>query len=288
MKHGMLVVSALALLAGCEKAGSSNKALADDVPAGEVRLLGAGVEPRTQLRYQVAKGTKVTLDMTMRMSMEAGAAPVPQMPVMHMSMNEECIDVEPSGAMRFEVKVGSMTADGSGQMADAMKMAGDMMKDMVYRFRLSPAGKVDDVQVEGLPGSMAQLGTQMKDSIEQFAAPLPEEPVGKGSTWKFKRTGKANGVEMATVNKFELVDLKDGVATFKVEGQVVAPTQTIEQMGIKIKLDKLDGRVTGTIANDLKRFAPTGNFGMTMNMAMSAQGQKIKMKMTMDSELSSH
>lgn len=288
MKHGMLVVSALALLAGCEKAGSSKKAELDDMPAGQVRLVAAGAAPLTQLRYQVEKGTKVTLDMTMRMSMDAGSVPVPQLPVMHMSMNEECIDVEPSGAMRFEVRVGSLTADGSGQMADAMAMVSDMMKNMVYRFRLSPSGKVDDVQVDGLTGPMAQIGTQLKDSIEQFAAPLPEEPVGKGATWKFKRTGKANGVEMATVNTFELVDLKDGVATFKVDGRVVAPTQTIEQMGIKVRLDKMDGKVSGTIANDLKRFAPSGKFGMTMAMSMSAQGQKVNMKMTMDSDLSSH
>ena len=32
----------------------------------------------------------------------------------------------------------------------------------------------------------------------------------------------------------------------------------------------------------------TGNFGMTMNMKMSTAGQKISMKMTMDSEITAH
>ena len=288
MKHGILMVSALALLASCEKAKDAASQIEDDLPPGEVRLIGAGVDPKVKLRYEVAKGTRVTLDMVMKIKIDAGGLPVPQLPVIKMSMNEECTEVDTAGNMRFEVKVGALTSDGAGQMAQAMDMVGDMMKNMVYRFRMSPSGKVDDVQVEGLTGPMAELGTSMKDSIEQFAAPLPEEPVGKGSTWKFKRTGEANGVKMATVNQFELIDYKDQVATFKVAGRVVAPAQTINKNGMTVNLEKMDGNVSGTIANDLKRFAPTGNFGMTMNMKMSTAGQKISMKMTMDSEITAH
>jgi hypothetical protein len=291
MKHGILMVSALALLASCQKADDANKAskIEDDLAPGEVKLIGAGVDPKLQLRYDVAKGTSVTLDMTMKIKIDAGGLPVPQMPTIKMSMVEDCTDVEADGNMRFHVKVASLTTEGSDpKMAQAMEMVADMMKDMVYTFRLSPSGKVDDVKVEGLTGPMAEVGTSMKDSIEQFAAPLPEEPVGKGSRWKFKRSGEANGVKMATVNEFELVDFKDQIATFKVIGRVVAPAQTINKSGVTVQLEKMDGQVTGTIANDLKRFAPAGNFGMTMNMRMSAQGQKINMKMTMNSEITAH
>lgn len=286
MKHGLMMVSALVLAVGCEKANKAS--VADDLPAGEVRLIGAGVDPRTVLRYQVDKGTHVTLDMVMNIGMEAPGVPIPAMPTIKMSLDETCTDVEPSGLMRFEVKVGSITADGTGPMADAMAKATDMMKNMAYRFRLSPSGKVDDVTVDGLTGPMADVGTQLKNAIEQFAAPLPTEPVGKGSTWKFKRAGEANGVKMATVNQFELIDLKDQIATFKVEGRVVAPSQKIEKNGISIQVDKMDGTVHGTIANDLKRFAPAGTFDMTMDMAMSAAGHKIKMHMSIDSEITAH
>ena len=286
MKHGLMMVSALVLAVGCEKANKGS--IADDIPAGEVRLIGAGVAPRTVLTYQVDKGTHVTLDMVMHLGMEAPGLPIPAMPTIKMSMDETCTDVEPSGAMRFEVKVGSISADGSGPMAEAMAHASDMMKDMVYKFRLSPSGKIDDVSVDGLTGAMADVGAQMKNAIEQFAAPLPTDAVGKGSTWKFKRTGEANGVKMATVNQFELLELKDQIATFKVAGRVVAPSQTIEKNGISIKVDKMDGDVHGVIANDLKRFAPAGTFGMTMDMAMSAAGQKLKIHMTIDSEITAH
>ncbi len=286
MKHGLILVSALVLAVGCEKANKGS--IADDLPADQVRLIGAGVAPRTVLKYQVDKGTHVTLDMTMKLGMEAPGLPIPPMPTIKMSMDETCTDVDPSGSMRFEVKVGSITADGSGPMAQAMAQASEMMKDMVYKFRLSPSGQIDDVTVDGLTGPMAEVGAQMKNAIEQFAAPLPADAVGKGSIWKFKRAGEANGVKMATVNQFELIELKDQIATFKVQGRVVAPSQTIEKNGISIKVDKMDGDVHGTIANDLKRFAPAGTFGMTMDMAMSAAGQKIKMHMTIDSEITAH
>ncbi len=285
MKHGLLMLSALVLAVGCEKANKDGTTVADDLAPGEIRLIGAGTDPRTLLRYDVAKGTNVTLDMVMNISIEAPGMPMPSMPPIRMSMDETCTDVEPDGNMRFEVKVGSVSADGTGPMADAMGQVGDMMKNMKYTFRLSPSGRIDDVQVEGLTGPMADVGKQMKDSIEQFAAPLPDVPVGKGSTWRFKRAAEANGVKMATVNDFELVDFKDQVATFKVKGRVVAPSQTINQKGMSINLDKMDGDVTGLIANDLRRFAPAGTFAMTIEMSMSAQGQKVKMKMKMASEI---
>jgi hypothetical protein len=288
MKLGLLMVSALALVASCEKAKKGGSTADDNLAPNEVKLTGAGVDPKNVLRYQVEKGTTVTLDMVMNISIEAGGMPVPQMPTIRMSMVETCTDVEAGGAMRFDVKVSDMSADGTGPMADAMGMVKDMMKNMTYQFRLAPNGKIDDVKVEGLTGPMADMGNQMKQSIEQFAAPLPDEPVGKGSTWKFKRTGEANGVKMATVNEFELVGLENNVATFKVVGKVVAPPQTVEKNGMSIKLEKMDGKVAGTIANDLKRFAPSGSFDMQMTMAMSAMGQKVNMTMKVDSEIKAH
>ena len=283
MKRGLLLVGALVAAIGCDKAAP--KPIADDLPAGEVRLLAAGAEPRAVLRYQVAKGSHSKLAMTMRIALAAGGMPVPQPPRVHMAMDEECVDVEPSGAMRFEVTIGSVTTEGSGQMADALNMASDMMKNLVYRFRMSPSGQVDAVVVDGLTGPMAELGTQLKDSIEQFAAPLPAEPVGKGATWKFKRSSKTSGVDVATVSQFELVDLADHVATFKVRGRVVAPHQTIDRMGISLELVKMDGKVSGIVTNDLHRFAPTGTFGVTMDMTVSMRGKELSMKTTVDSEM---
>ncbi len=283
MTHRLLLVGALAAAIACHKAAP--QPIVDDLPAGEVRLLAAGAEPRAALRYQVAKGSHSKLAMTMRITLAAGGMPVPQPPVVRMAMDEECVDVEPSGAMRFEVTIGAVTNEGSGQMADAMNMASDMMKNLVYRFRLSPSGQVDAVVVEGLTGPMAELGTQLKDSIEEFAAPLPAEPVGKGATWKFKRSGKTSGIDVATVSEFELVELADQVATFKVSGRVVAPHQTIDRMGMALELVKLEGTVAGTVTNDLRRFAPTGTFGVTTDMTVSLQGKKLSIQTTIDSEM---
>lgn len=291
MKRGMILVSALAFLpvygAGCEKANKGTTA-DDKMPANQVQLVGAGVDPKVQLRYNVAKGTKVDLDMVMTMSMEAAGRAAPSLPTMRMSMSEECTDVEAGGAMRFLITFGDFSADGGGPMAGAMDTVKDMMKDMRYRFRMSPSGKIDDVQVEGLSGPMAQMGSQLKDSIEQFAAPLPEEPVGKGSTWKFKRGGEVNGIKMSTVSQMELVSYENNVATIKVDGRVMAPSQTVDMKGMSFKLHKLDGKVGGTIANDLTRLAPSGSFGMTMDMSMEIMGRKADMKMKLDTEMTSH
>jgi hypothetical protein len=277
MKTGLLMVSALLLVGGCEKANKGS--LADDIPVGKVRLIGAGVDPKVQLRYHVDKGTHTAVDMTMKMTMETSAAQLPAVPVIKMTMDETCTDVEANGDMRFEVKVVSIDVDGPA--ADMMK---DAMGGMVMRFRTSPTGKVSETEVTGLTGPMAQLGEQMKSTVEQFAAPLPEEAVGKGSTWKFKKTAKANGIEVSTIANFTLVDFKDDVATVKVDGRMSAPPQTVQMA----KLEKMDGTVTGTIANDLRRMAPTGTFGADINMKLSAMGQNMTMRMTVDAEMTSH
>ena len=286
MKHGMLVVSALALLAGCEKANKGGLTKADeDLAPGEVKLLGAGVDPKVQLRYAVEKGTHTTVDMKVKMKMSV-MGQSPPIPVMKMTMDETCTDVEPDGNMRFEIKVASIDIEATDAQAQqvASRMR-DGMGNMVYRFRVTPSGKVDDVQVEGLTGEMAQLGQQMKGAMEQFAAPLPEEPVGKGSKWKYKKSGESNGVTMATVAEFELVDYKDQVATFKVGGRVGAPPQEINQGGVSAKLKKVAGTMSGTIANDLKRMAPTGNFDMDIDMSFEAMGQSATMSMSMDTTM---
>ncbi|HVV87283.1 MAG TPA: DUF6263 family protein [Kofleriaceae bacterium] len=288
MKQGLLMVSALVLSFGCEKAGKDSSQLADDLPANEVHVLGVGADPKVKLRYDVPKDSHVVLDMKARMGMSSPAMPQAMNFNVDASMDETCTDVEPSGDMRFEIKVASVSVDAPGVPSSAADMVKDAMGNMVYRFRMSPSGKIDDVQVDGLTGPMAQMGESMKQSLEQFAAPLPDDAVGKGSTWKFKRTAEANGVKMATLAKFELVDFKDGVATFNVDGRVVAPKQTIEKNGISVELKKMDGTISGTIANDLHRLAPQGNFKMTIDMTMGAMGKSIGMKMTMDSDITAH
>jgi hypothetical protein len=285
MKRGLLMIAALVAAVGCDKAAPA-AVVVDDLPAGVVQLISAGGEPRTALRYQVAKGTRGTLDMTIKIALAAKGMAVPALPPIRMAMDEECLDVDATGAMRFEVRVASMTSDGTGQMAALMTMVRDMMKNMVYRFRLSPSGKVDEVVVEGLSGPMAELGTQMKDSIEQFAAPLPDEPIGKGATWRFKRAGAANGVDVATVNQYELIALDGQVATFKVDGRVVAPSQTFDRMGASVDLVKMEGKVTGMVTNDLGKYAPTGTFAVTMDLTVRTQGKKLTMHTTIESELS--
>lgn len=288
MKHGLIMVSALALLgsAGCEKANKGGLNKADDaLPPNQIKLGSTGADPKVKLRYAVEKGTHTTVDMKVKMSMSAMGQSMP-IPVMTMAMDETCTDVDADGNMRFEIKVASLDIEsGSAQAAQIAEQMKSAMGDMVYRFRVSPTGKVDEVQIEGLTGPMAQLGQQMKGAMEQFAAPLPDEAVGKGSTWKFKKSGEANGVQMSTVTDFELVDVKDQVATFKVGGRVGAPPQTISQGGVSAKLKKMEGKISGQLSNDLKRMAPTGNFDMDLNMSMEAMGQSVTMTMSMDTTM---
>jgi hypothetical protein len=125
----------------------------------------------------------------------------------------------------------------------------------------------------------------MKDSVEQFAAPLPEEPIGKGATWRFKRAAKAEGLDVATINRYELVEAGEGNPTFAVGGQVVAPRQKVERLGGSLELLAIDGKVSGRFANDLRRFAPAGTFGVSMDMTVLSQKKRIKMHLELDSSI---
>jgi hypothetical protein len=118
MKHGLLMVSALALLAGCEKADKSKSTLADDLPVDTIKVVGAGVDPKVQLRYAVEKGTSSSVDMTLKMKMTTSAMAIPALPVVKMAMDMTCTDVEADGRMRFEMKVASIDVDASSAQAE--------------------------------------------------------------------------------------------------------------------------------------------------------------------------
>lgn len=246
---------------------------------GEVRVVSAGDEPRTQLRYHVAKGTRVKLALSMKMSVEAGGTPVPQPPSFTLTMVEQCVDVEPSGTMRFEIDMGSMTFDGTGVMTEVMRTGIEAMEHLVLHFRLAPSGAIDDIEVQGQTAASAAVAAQLKDNLEQFAVRMPDRPVGPGAVWKTRRVVRSGGVEMSTVNRYVLRALVGPVATVEVSGRIRAPVQTVNQGGVTVQVTRVRGTGTGTFANDLRRFTVNGQNDMTMDMTLAVNGQVVAMHM---------
>jgi hypothetical protein len=261
-----------------------------------IQLLDAGKGPKQQLRYTATKGLKrtVTLTMEMAMRMNMGRSPTTQkLPVMKLPVELVVTDVATNGDIRYDFKAldFQVVADGSVSQAvvDAAKSALEGMAGMTGTALVTSRGFTKEVDINVPPSAspqIKQLMAQFKQSISQFAAPLPTEAVGTGAKWKTTSKLKQNDVEVAAVATTELVALEGNVATLQLSMALAAPAQKIKANGVEVELKSMKGSGGGDSTLDLSQVMPMqAAISMTMDMQMSAGGQDVTMGMDMKMSL---
>ena len=251
MNRVKLTFLPLLLLLGCgeksppaETKGSSEQVEAPKSAAGKgtptVRLLSAGKDPKVPLRLKVEKGATESAVMTMTMGMEmtmgVQAFPSPKMPPMQLTMDIEITDVAADGDVTYSFKISEAAVVDDPEVMAAVKEAmEEQLQNLVGlsgNARVTNRGITKDAKVDFPPGidpQARQVMESMKDSIHQFGAPYPVEPVGEGATWEVLSDITANGLTLKQVANFELVALAPDGGTAKVtitqraDPQVVSP-----------------------------------------------------------------
>lgn len=288
MRHTYVLAALAALVvagAGCEKASASDEKF-------KTVLLDEGSQPRFPLRYAIPVGTKQSLDMIMDIDMNIpGLVGEMTMPRMVMVTDLEVTKVDPDGAMhmdmvftdiRIEDRPGTMAG-----VADAMKTEIDSMKGMKMTQVLAPNGRVKDMTVDtsNLPPQMREQMKQAEQAVDQMTAILPDQPVGVGARWRVEQTVLQQGIRMNMNATYEVVEISEGHAKVKTQIEMAAPSQTVEQNGIRAKLDKMTGVGDSMTSLDLAKLVERVAANIDMDMAMSAQGQSITMTMKMGIEI---
>jgi hypothetical protein len=278
-----------------EKTGQENASA-----GAKVKLIEPGAEPKQTLRLHPKAGDKQTLSMTFQISiatkMGAQELPAMKMPAMIFTMDATVKEVAAEGGdITYEMVMGEgSVADEPGaipQVAEMMKSIMGTMKGLTGTGVMSSRGltKGFDFKAPANADPQArQMLDQMKQGIMDLPIPLPEDAIGQGAKWQFKRPVTSQGITLDQTFDFTLVSVHGDQVNATVALKQTAPKQKIESPampGTKMDLNKMTGSGKGETLADLTQLFPVkGNLNMhsEMSMGMNAGAQQQAMNMNME------
>jgi len=276
---------------------------ANATPMAQVKLIEAGAEPRKVLRLHPMPGDKETFTMTMKMAMDMKIGemetPAMKLPTMKMTTDLTVKNVTPDGDISYDLVVTEASvAEEEGvmpQVAEAMKSSFAGLKGMSGSGTVTTRGFNKGTNIK-LPASAdpqtRQIMEQMKDTLGNLQAPVPEEAIGAGGKWEVKMPIKSQGMVIDQTAAYEVVSIEGDRVNAKTTITQNAASQKIENPampGLKMDLIKMATQATGETTFDLKKIvAPNGTMDLhsDSSMAMDIAGQKQTMTMKMDMKIS--
>jgi len=305
-----LAVCMLLFMAGCGKTepenseGASDSGAAtasrdssssDDLQANgdktTVRLLDAGAQPRTELRYkfQANQSEKMIMEMSMAMAMEIGEQKQPETQVTptRTTMTIDSKEISPEGDVRYEFKVEQVEVlPGPGAdpaTVNAMKQMMNSMVGLSGSATVTSRGFTKDADVKipaGINPQMEQAMENVNKSMDQMSAPLPVEPVGRGARWLVTMPVETSGLKITQTVTYSLSEIQGDKVKCDLKIKQSALPQEMDvpgaAPGTKMLLESLTSSGEGTIEMQMTNLVPTSHIDMTTTNLVSANNQKIK------------
>ena len=256
-----------------ESDAPSGKAKAQVPGAIQLKLLGAGAEPRKVLRLHPKAGDKQRLVLTMKMAKDTKLGemqtPTFKMPVMTLTMDAIVKAVSAEGDISYETLISDAAVaedpDVLPQVAELVKSAMGSVKGLSGTGTTSNRGlhKSTDIKLPAdAPPQTRQAMVQMKEAFAHVTLPLPEEAIGPGAKWEVKMPLESQGMKINQVATYELVS---------VEGDLLTVKSTVTQNASN---QKVQSPVMPALKLDLKKMAGTGNAEVKVDLAqlMVSQG----------------
>ena len=268
--------------------------LADGGAKTTVKLLDPGAQPRTALRYkfQANRTEKLVMEMSMAMAMEIGdqKGPETQVPATRMTMTIDSKEVSPKGDLHYEFELEQVEVlpkpGANPAMINDMKQQTSSMQGLSGSATVTSRGFTKDAEIKPPPGIEPQIRQsmdEMKKSMNQMSAPLPEEPVGGGARWQVTMPVETPGMKLTQIATYTLSEIQGDKVKFDVAIKQSAPPQEIDTPGaapgVKVSLESLKSSGKGTVELQMTNLVPTSNINMTTTSVVSANNQKIKTTM---------
>jgi Family of unknown function (DUF6263) len=276
-----------------------------------VELLNPGVQPRQALRLKPAANSKQTGTLTMKadtsISPPGQSAPTTvNSPTSTIKMETVVTKVDPNGDIHYQFSYTDVDVKTDTNMPPAaIEMMRSQLKKMIGfkgNIVLDNRGNTKDIKFtypEGLDANLRQAIEQTSNSVAQTSSPLPEEAIGVGAKWRANSTVNSGALKLDQAITYELVDLKDNVATLTVNLEQQAAPQTITPAGappgmsMTIKSYRSQGQ--GQILLPLNQILPTrsnisartnmqGSMKVPNNQSEVPMNTTVSMQMTIESQ----
>ncbi|KAM3102955.1 DUF6263 family protein [Phormidesmis sp. 146-12] len=265
----------------------------------KIELLTPGAQPQQPLRFKPIVNQKETATMTLNMDMKMsfGGNSIPsKLPSTVMKMETVVTKVDANGDIHYSFRYTDVDLMDNASLPPAViKQLREQMKRMVGlsgSFVVNDRGQTKSgnfVIPPGIDSRTRQMLEQMSQSLDQFSSPLPDVAVGVGAQWRVAMPMTLNGVAVNQTANYELVSLKDGVATLKVALVQQANPQKLMTpgmpKGVEMTLKSLNSTGQGQTMLRLDRLLPTdSSISLTSNAQMQTTNPRSTQPMTIGTE----
>jgi hypothetical protein len=289
-----LAVFMLVLIAGCGKTESEEPEESDGGAETTVKLLDAGAEPRMALRYkfQANRTEKTVMETSMAITIQTGEQKQPetQIPVSQMTMKIDGKEVSPEGDLHYEFEIEKtevLPRPGVNPVTlNTMKQQLNSMLGMSGSATVTSRGLTKDAEIMLPPEINPQIKQSidnMKQSMNQMSAPLPEEPIGQGARWQVTMPIETPAMNLTQVATYTLSEIQSDKVKLDVTITQSAHPQEIHAPGAapdtKALLESLNSTGEATIEIQMTSLLPTSSLNMTSTYVISVNEQKIKTTM---------
>jgi hypothetical protein len=244
-----------------------------------VRLVHAGEEPRSPLRYRYVPGTSATMTMDMDTTIAMGGddpvMPSYAAPTMRVVVETTAGERTPAGTTRLEYRYldAGVVQPGDG-FADAFldgwldQYVGITMWSLVDDRGQAHGGGIEGVgQLDPL---LASAFEDIETSLREASAPFPVEPVGVGARWAVEQSFASQGLDVTQRISYTLLDRGSDWVELGLESTLSAepgPSELIEYPGTDAWVSELSGTGSGTMRMSLD--------GLTTTMSMESTGRQV-------------
>ncbi len=272
--------------------GSATKAT--QLAEGAVKLLSAGTEPRSPLRYTFKAGNAETFSYELRTSVSVATALGKQkdqkIPGVRCELTAATKEIRPDGAAVVDwslekvdvlAETGTPEEDLKEERAAWAQLKGSVGKSIVSSRGLTVVAVFQSED----PSTQAML-ERLRGVLSDVAVPLPEEAVGKGAKWQHRRKPQTRELDLLQEETFDLIDLTaTGGKVARQYTETAAPHEVAGRVpGSKLSLDVYKG--TGVIASAFNwlKVVPTSNTTLIHEQTLTAStpdGKKETVKQSM-------
>jgi hypothetical protein len=251
-----------------------------------MKLLDSGKPPRRKLRYawRLEEREQLAMDLRTAASTEAEGSKQPDVPLpaVHVAIAIDPQAVSPEGDLRYAWRVTSAAVDTGEdtptQVADGMRAEVSDITRLSGSALVTSRGLSKEVTFD--PGGSAPTGTgqmaeQVRQTLRDVAAPLPEEEIGVGARWRKLSQLNERDARIAQTEVFHLVDLQGDRGALDDALAQTAPPQPLRAPGMPpgahARMESMLASGQAKVKFDLSRLVPQTVFDGTTTMVLSEQ-----------------
>ncbi len=241
----------------------------------ELEVISTGTGTKEELRFKPAVGAKQTINVTLNkdtlMSIGEFKMPRAKLPAYIITLDSTVTKVEPNGDIHYDIAYSDVKIQGDAQTRPQLIKVISKQIEQLENFKGSAiidnqgrAKKVSYIIPETVDINIKFLVEQLSNSLQQLSSPVPQEAVGTGAKWQVNSDVSINGINLKQTTTYELVNIKDGVATLNVNlQQKEISSQVIDYPGLPLDgiltLQSFKGNAKGKARIQLDKVMPVSS-----------------------------